>query len=89
MTVLVGYTPQETRAAALELGVVMARSLAEPLLVTTVVAAPYLDVQAPVDGDYRGLLHQWAERSLAHARSKVPTDVAATFAVPEAPSLAG
>ncbi|MEO5665351.1 MAG: universal stress protein [Nocardioides sp.] len=87
MTVLVGYSPQESGTSALELGVVMARSLGEPLVVTTVVASPYLDIQAPVDGDYRALLRQWAERSLAQARSKVSTDVDCTFEVTEATSI--
>lgn len=87
MTVLVGYSPQESGAAALELGVVLARSLDEPLVVTTVVASPYVETRAPVDGDYLGLLRLWAERSLGTAKAAVPSDVHASFEVTEASSI--
>lgn len=87
MTVLVGYSPQESGTAALELGVVLARSLDEPLVVTTVVAMPHLAVDAPVDGDYKGLMRQWAERSLAQARRSVPGDVDAAYEVGEGRSI--
>jgi len=88
VTVVVGYTPQESGAAALELGVVLARSLEERLVVTTVVALPHLDTRAPVDGDYRRLLRQWGDQALARARGRVPDDVAVTLEVTEATSIA-
>lgn len=87
MTLLVGYTDSAAGAAALEFGAVLARSSGRALVVTTVVAAPHLPSEVPVDGDYRRLLTTWAEGVLARAAAAVPTDVQATFEVRVARSI--
>lgn len=88
MSVLVGYSPQESGTAALELGVVLARSLGEPLLVTTVAVVPVPFIESDIDAEYARLILQWAERSLDHARSRVPADLEVGFTTVKASSIA-
>lgn len=89
MTIVVGYTPQESGTTALELAVVLARSLAEPLVVTAVITRPHLSTEAPVDQAYVALMRQWAEGALAQARSQVPEDLECSYDVREAGSIVG
>lgn len=87
MTVLVGYSPQESGAAALALGAVLARSLGQPLLVATVAVLPPPFIESDVDREYASLIHQWAERALDHARPLVPPDLDVKFEVVEEASI--
>lgn len=88
MTILVGYSPQESGQSALELGAVLARSLDEPLLVATVAALPVPLIESDVDTEYARLIRQWAARSLDHARPLVPADLDVRFEVVEGSSIA-
>ncbi|MDN5795179.1 MAG: universal stress protein [Intrasporangium sp.] len=88
MTIVVGYTTQESGLSALELAAVLARSTGEPLVVTVVIATPNVaGVSDLVDGDYVAPLREWGESVLDRARVTLPQDVEATFEVRQASSI--
>ncbi|MBB2891553.1 universal stress protein [Flexivirga oryzae] len=87
MAVVVGYAPEESGTTALEAASVLARSLDEPLVVAVVVAVPHVSDLVPVDGDYVGTLREWGHAVLDQARASLPSDIAATYEVREAPSI--
>lgn len=88
MTIVVGYTEQDSGTSALELAGMLARSTGEPLVVTVVVAIPHAGGGPDfVDGDYLGPLTQWAEAVLESARTNLPADIEASFEVRQATSI--
>lgn len=90
MTIVVGYTAQDSGTSALELASVLARSTGEPLVVAVVIATPHAGGTPEfVDGDYLGPLAEWGQSVLDRARASLPRDVEATFEVRQASSIPG
>jgi nucleotide-binding universal stress UspA family protein len=79
MTIIVGYATDERGDAALHLGVMLARSSGEDLLVTCVVPAPWVPGMARIDAEYRSALNERADGALNQARRDIAPDVPATF----------
>ncbi|RYU09684.1 universal stress protein [Nocardioides iriomotensis] len=79
MTIIVGYATDERGGAALNLGVMLARSSGEDLLVTCVVPAPWVPGMARIDAEYRSALNDTADSALDQARAGIPADVPARF----------
>ena len=90
MTIVVGYTAQDSGISALHLGSVLSRSTGEPLAVTVVVATPAAaGVPDFIGGDYLGPLREWGQSVLGEARHRLPPDIHATFRVAQASSIPG
>lgn len=87
MSVVVGYTPSESGTAALELGIVLARSTDTPLVVAVVVASPHLSADVAAAGDHTAPLLEWARAVLDRARASLPDDVKATYEARRARSI--
>ena len=88
MTIVVGYTAQDSGTSALELAGVLGRSTGEPLVVAVVVATPLAaGVPSFVDGDHLRPLTEWAESVLDEARSSLPRGVEARCEVRQASSI--
>lgn len=88
MTIVVGYTPEESGAAALALAGVLARSTGQELVVGVVVAIPQVPADVlTIEGDPHGPLRRWADQVLDQARASVPADVEATYQVRLATSI--
>lgn len=88
MTIIVGLIPGERGRPALDLATMLARSLDETLVVTTVVPTPWPPSQDRVDAEYIELLGTTAEQSFEAARARIPTDVTVKFEVEHARSVA-
>jgi nucleotide-binding universal stress UspA family protein len=86
MTVLVGLPGDERAAAAVHLGLMLARSLDEDLLVCTVVPPPWPPGMARVDAEYQEYLDRSAQETIEEARRLVPGDRSAAFVVARARS---
>ena len=79
MTMIVGYAPDEHGSAALQLAGLAARSSGDPLVVASVIPAPWIPGMAKVDAEYREYLDATADAALEQARADMPPDVEATF----------
>jgi nucleotide-binding universal stress UspA family protein len=86
VTILVGLPRDERAAAVVGLGVVLARSLDEDLLVCTVVPPPWPPGVGRVDAEYQAHLDREAHEAVHRARALVPADLAAEFVVARARS---
>jgi nucleotide-binding universal stress UspA family protein len=86
MTLLVGLPRDERAQAAMHLGVLLARSLDEDLLVCTVVPPPWPPGMGRIDAEYQEYLDRSATEAIERARALVPPDRAATFVVTRARS---
>ncbi|TQM44728.1 universal stress protein [Pseudonocardia cypriaca] len=86
MTVLVGLPRDERAAAAVHLGLMLARSLDEDLLFCTVVPPPWPPGMARVDAEYQEYLDSSAQETIEEARRLVPGDRSAAFVVARARS---
>ena len=90
MTIVVGYTAQDSGTSALELAGLLGRSTGEPLVVAVVVTTPLAaGVPDMVDGDHLGPLTRWGESVLDRARASLPLGVEASCAVRQATSIPG
>jgi len=88
MTILVGLPRDERARTAIHLGVMLARSLDEDLLVCTVVPPPWPPGMARIDAEYQAYLDRSAQEAIDEARTVVPDDRPASFAVRRAGSTA-
>ncbi|MDN5796325.1 MAG: universal stress protein [Intrasporangium sp.] len=88
MSIVVGYPANRRGHAAINLGAMLARSTERPLVVCTVVPAPWMPANARVDSEYRKKLQQMADRALDQARADLPPGVEAEFVVHRARSAA-
>lgn len=86
MTIVVGYTPDESGTAALYLAGMLARSTGDDLVVCSAVAVPWPPSPERPDAEYRELLENAARRALAQARARIPPDLEATYLVHSARS---
>jgi nucleotide-binding universal stress UspA family protein len=86
MTLLVGLPRDERAQAAVHLGVLLARSLDEDLLVCTVVPPPWPPGMGRIDAEYQEYLDRSATEAIERARALVPPDRAAAFVVTRARS---
>jgi nucleotide-binding universal stress UspA family protein len=87
MTLVTGFSPQESGSAALELAAVVARSTGQDLVVAVVVARPHLTLVTDLPDEYVQVLTGWAESALDQARAALPADVTARFEVRTARSI--
>jgi nucleotide-binding universal stress UspA family protein len=81
MTVLVGLPRDERAPAAVQLGVMLARSLDADLVVCTVVPPPWPPGMARIDAEFQEYLDRTARGAIEHARRLVPGDRSASFVV--------
>lgn len=79
MSILVGYPLNRRGRNALSLGVMLARSAAEDLVVCTVVPWAWLPKGVKVDAEYHAHIQDAARSALDQARADLPDDVSATF----------
>ncbi|GAA0900472.1 universal stress protein [Pseudonocardia zijingensis] len=86
MTLLVGIPRDERAAAAVHLGVLLARSLDEDLLVCTVVPPPWPPGMGRVDAEYQAYLDRDAQEAIERARELMPADLSVTYQVRRARS---
>lgn len=86
MTVLVGLPRDERAQAAVQLGLMLARSLDDELVVCTVVPPPWPPGMARVDAEYQEYLDHSAQEAIEGARRLVPPDRAGSFVVARARS---
>ncbi|MHA6624866.1 universal stress protein [Pseudonocardia sichuanensis] len=86
MTILVGLPRDERAAAVVGLGVVLARSLDQPLVVCTVVPPPWPPGVGRVDAEYQAHLDRAAHEAVERAEALVPADRTAEFVVARARS---
>jgi nucleotide-binding universal stress UspA family protein len=86
MTLVVGLPRDERATAAMHLGVMLARSLDDDLLVCTVVPPPWPPGMGRVDAEYQEYLDRSAQDAVERARGLVPADRAAAYIVARARS---
>jgi nucleotide-binding universal stress UspA family protein len=86
VTLVVGLPRDERATAAVQLGVMLARSLDEDLLVCTVVPPPWPPGMGRIDAEYQAYLDRSAQEAVERARELVPADCAAEFVVTRARS---
>ncbi len=86
MTVLVGLPRDERAAAAVQLGVMLARALDRDLVVCTVVPPPWPPGMARIDAEYQEYLDRAAQEAIEQAQGMVPGDRPASFLVARARS---
>jgi nucleotide-binding universal stress UspA family protein len=86
VTVLVGLPRDERATAAVQLGVMLARSLDADLVVCTVVPPPWPPGMARIDAEYQEYLDRSAQEAIEQARRLVPGDHRASFVVTRARS---
>jgi nucleotide-binding universal stress UspA family protein len=79
MTIIVGYATDERGGAALDLGIMLARSSGDDLVVGCVIPAPWVPGMARIDAEYQNELEEIAERALDRARASLPSGVSARF----------
>lgn len=79
MTIIVGHGTDERGGAAINLGVMLARSSDDDLVVACVVPAPWVPGMARIDSEYRSALDEIADRALDEARTSLPAGVSASF----------
>ena len=86
MSIVVGVAPSHCSRAAIELGVLLARTYAQDLVLASVTSAGWPGGPGGVDGEYQRFLLAGAEASLAEARTRVPGDLAVRTVVRTASS---
>jgi nucleotide-binding universal stress UspA family protein len=86
VSVLVAFAPDGRGKAVLHLAGMLARSAEEELVVCAVVPAPWYPSPARVDAEYQAYLEQAAQDALDRARTRLPSDLPATFLVHHARS---
>ena len=86
MTMVVGFAPDGRGRGVLHLAAMLARSGDEDLVVCAVVPAPWPPSPARVDAEYQADLERAAQYALDRARSRLPSDVPASFEVVHARS---
>ncbi|WP_087012017.1 universal stress protein [Leucobacter sp. 7(1)] len=75
MSIVVGVAPSHCSRAAVELGVLLARSYAQDLVLASVTSAGWPGGPGGVDGEYQRFLGAAAEASLVEAQSRIPDDI--------------
>lgn len=86
MTVVIGLPRDERAPVAIQLGALLARSLGEDVVVTTVVPEPWPPGFGRVDGEYHEFLDQDAAAALERARELLPDDITGEFVATRARS---
>jgi nucleotide-binding universal stress UspA family protein len=87
MSLLVGFAPDARGKAVLHLAGMLARSADDDLVVGAVVPAPWYPSPARVDAEYQDYLQETANAALEKARTRLPSDIPATFVVHDARSV--
>ena len=86
MSLLVAFAPDGRGKAVLHLAAMLARSAEDDLVVAAVIPAPWYPSPARVDAEYREHLQQAAREALDRARTRLPSDLPATFVAHDARS---
>lgn len=81
MSIVVGIAPGQDNRAAIELGVVLARSYGQKLTAAAINSAAWPPSRIKIDADYQAYVRQVAEDSLTAVRSLVPDDIDSEFIV--------
>lgn len=87
MSIVVGVAPGHISAAAINLGVLLARTYGRDLVVAAVNSAAWPPSDSAVDSEYQRYLIEQANEALDSVRSLVPADVQARFLVHGASSV--
>jgi hypothetical protein len=87
VTILAGFSPDESGTAALHLGALLARSASDRLAVCTVATMIWPPNAHGIDMKYRAYVGELAEHALVEAKARTPADVDATFLVHHARSV--
>ncbi|RBP64998.1 nucleotide-binding universal stress UspA family protein [Brevibacterium sanguinis] len=86
MSIVVGIAPGQDNRAALELGIVLARSYSQDLDLASINSAAWPPGRISVGADYQAHIRRLARESLDEARSLVPDDVVVATHVHDAVS---
>jgi nucleotide-binding universal stress UspA family protein len=86
VTMVVGFSPDESGTAALHLGALLARSASDRLVVCTVVTTMWPPNTHGIDAEYRAYVEGLAGQALGAAKAQTAADVDATFLVHHARS---
>lgn len=81
MSIVVGAAPGQDNRAAVELGIVLARSYSQRLTVVVVNSAAWPPSRIKIDVDYQAFIRKAAEATLDEARAIVPEDIDADYRV--------
>lgn len=87
MTILIGLTPDEHGGAALDLGVTLARSLGQGVVVAVVAPTPWPPNPYRPDSEYLALQESTGRQAIDAARIRLGDDIAADFLVHQARSV--
>ena len=87
MTIVIGLAPNERGAAAVHLGSMLARSIAEDVVVATVVPRPWPPNPNRIDAEYQALQEKAAEEALAVARTQIGPDLSVDLVIHHARSV--
>lgn len=87
MTVLIGLTPNERGAGALQLGAMAARSLQDDVVVASITARPWPEV-FDADREYLDVQRTQAEAALERARETIGGDLEVRYVVESGRSVA-
>ncbi|MBC9937170.1 MULTISPECIES: universal stress protein [unclassified Leucobacter] len=86
MSIVVGVAPGHSTEAAVHLGVLLARSYREDLVIASVIAQSWPPSRQSKDPAYQQALRERAEAAIAAARAVVPEDIVVTEVVANASS---
>ncbi len=86
MSIVVGVAPGQDNRAAVELGVVLARSYSQQLLLVSINSAPWPPGRISVDAEYQAFVRRAARVALDEALSLVPADTVVDSLVHDAGS---
>ena len=81
MTIVVGAAPGQDNRAAVELGIVLARTYGKTLTVTAISSTAWPPSRDKVDAEYQAHIRRIAEATLDRARELVPADIEADYLV--------
>ena len=86
MSIVVGVAPGHPEQGAVRLGVLLARSHGQELVLVAINSAAWPPNESAVDGEYQRFLVEQAEQALAEVKPLVPADMPVRFLVRGAPS---
>ncbi|WP_209324575.1 universal stress protein [Brevibacterium renqingii] len=81
MTIVVGAAPGQDNSAAVELGIVMARTYRKTLTVAAISSTAWPPSRDKIDAEYQAHIRRIAEATLDQARDLVPSDIEADYLV--------
>ena len=87
MTIVVGYPPDGSGSAELDLAAMLSRTNGEDIVVCTVVPAPWYPGIGRIDAEYQAELSEIATNAIAEAQGEMAGDVTVTYEAHQARSV--